>query len=165
MVGSGKLEHEVKSIAASDPQRFRVLPFQNQAQMPLVYRLGDVFVLPSSFGETWGLAANEALACGRPVLLSDHVGCAADVVDGSCGRIFPRDDFETMARAASEMMKDIPTMAAMRSSAARRAWLFDLQATESKLVECLTRMNIKSDRGQKNRRALSFAKPLTRSLR
>ncbi len=42
------------------------LDFQNQQKMPLVYRLCDIFVLPSMGpGETWGLAVNEAMACKR----------------------------------------------------------------------------------------------------
>jgi glycosyltransferase involved in cell wall biosynthesis len=57
------------------------LPFQNQSIMPVVYRLGDILVLPSKGpGETWGLAINEAMACGRPVIASDKCGAAADMI-------------------------------------------------------------------------------------
>src|SRR6185436_7909182 len=66
LVGGGELQREVSALAQSDPRRFRVLPFQNQSRMPIVYRLGDLFVLPSAYGETWGLAVNEAIASGRP---------------------------------------------------------------------------------------------------
>ena len=69
-------------------------------------RLSDVFVLPSKSGETWGLTVNEALACGRPVLVSDRVGCAADVADRSCGRVFPWNDLSALERAINEMSKD-----------------------------------------------------------
>ena len=37
------------------------LPFQNQSVMPFLYRMADVFVLPSH-NETWGLSVNEAMA-------------------------------------------------------------------------------------------------------
>ena len=47
LVGAGELQEEIDAIAAADPSRFRVLPFQNQSRMPIVYRLGDIFVLPS----------------------------------------------------------------------------------------------------------------------
>src|SRR5207244_8667044 len=90
------------AIAAANPSRFRVIPFQNQSRMPVVYRLGDLFVLPSAYGETWGLAVNEALACGRPVLVSDRVGCAADVVDPSCGRIFHWSDLSALVKIMNE---------------------------------------------------------------
>ena len=50
--------------------------------MPIWYRVANVFCLPSRGpGETWGLAVNEALACGCHVIVSDRVGCAEDVVD------------------------------------------------------------------------------------
>jgi glycosyltransferase involved in cell wall biosynthesis len=41
MVGGGELQHEIDAVAAADPARFRVLPFQNQSRMPIVYRLAD----------------------------------------------------------------------------------------------------------------------------
>ena len=104
LVGAGELHAEIDRIAAAHPQRFRVLPFQNQSRMPIVYRLGDLVVLFSGYGETWGLAVNEALACGRPVLVSDRVGCAADVVDRGCGRVIAWNDFAALERAVTELM-------------------------------------------------------------
>src|SRR6478672_8623618 len=80
MLGDGPLDEAIRRLASEHPSRFRVLPFQNQSMMPLAYRLSDIFVLPSAYGETWGLAANEAIASGRRVLLSDKVGGAADLV-------------------------------------------------------------------------------------
>ena len=60
--------------------------------MPLVYRLCDVFILPSK-GETWGLAVNEAIACGRKVIVSNKCGCAIDLVSNACvGHIFKYND-------------------------------------------------------------------------
>jgi glycosyltransferase involved in cell wall biosynthesis len=77
-VGNGILESELKKYASKN---IVVLPFQNQSVMPIVYRLADIFVLPSKGpGETWGLAVNEAMACGKSVLVSDKVGCAVDLV-------------------------------------------------------------------------------------
>lgn len=79
-IGDGKLESDLK-IAAKGDANVRFLPFQNQSRMPLVYRLGNVVCLPSKGpGETWGLAVNEAMACGRPVIVSDKVGCSYDLI-------------------------------------------------------------------------------------
>ena len=140
MVGNGELESEVKAIAATDPERFRVLPFQNQSRMPVVYRLGDVFVLPSLYGETWGLAVNEAMACGRPVVISDRVGCAQDVVDESCGRVFKADDSDALASALIELTADSLRLQKMKKAAAERAWAFDIGVTESSVVEAVGRI-------------------------
>lgn len=136
MVGGGALGEAVNAIAAADPARFRVLPFQNQSRMPIVYRLGDLFILPSA-SETWGLAVNEALASGRPVLVSDGVGCAADVVDVSCGRVFSWAESSSLSKVLAEMMSDRTALSEMGRISAKRAWLFDVARTEAQLVASL----------------------------
>lgn len=85
--GSGYFEHALKIRAAAN-QRVHFLGFQNQTMMPIVYRLADIVILPS-FGETWGMVVNEAMASSRPVIVSDKVGCAPDLVTtGETGFIF-----------------------------------------------------------------------------
>ena len=137
LVGGGELHGEVSRLASASPGRFRVLPFQNQSRMPVVYRLGDIFVLPSAFGETWGLAVNEAMASGRPVLVSDRVGCAEDVVDGSCGRVFPFLDLGALIERASELFSKRADLEEMGRAAARRACLFDSAIAERAFVKAL----------------------------
>jgi len=81
-------------MEAKGNSNIHFLPFQNQSRMPVIYRIGDIFCLPSRGpGETWGLAVNEAMACGRPVLVSDRCGSAMDlVVNGQNGFIFVSGD-------------------------------------------------------------------------
>jgi glycosyltransferase involved in cell wall biosynthesis len=139
LVGAGELQNDIVSLAAQEPCRFRVLPFQNQSVMPIVYRLGDLFVLPSAYGETWGLAVNEALACGRPVLVSDKVGCGIDTVDESCGDIFRASDSASLEEALRRMCMDGDHLRSMRRGALERAWAFDISCTEETLLEALRR--------------------------
>ncbi len=81
IVGNGKSEEALRMKSRPD-KRIIFLDFQNQQKMPLVYRLCDIFVLPSvGPGETWGLAVNEAMACKRPVMVSTKCGCAPDLVE------------------------------------------------------------------------------------
>jgi glycosyltransferase involved in cell wall biosynthesis len=98
-IGNGILEDQLMIIASS-LTNVHFFPFQNQSDMPLVYRLGDIFVLPSIYNETWGLAVNEAMACGLPVIVSDKVGCAIDLVQnrnaGFCFRHNNFDDFKSI---------------------------------------------------------------------
>jgi glycosyltransferase involved in cell wall biosynthesis len=133
LVGDGVLGDDVRALAAQHPTRFRVLEFQNQSRMPLVYRLGNLFVLPSAYGETWGLAANEAMACGRPVLVSDHVGCAQDLVDDSCGAVFPADDWSAFRRAVERFAANPEVLIRMGELAMKKARLFDIPKTEASL--------------------------------
>jgi glycosyltransferase involved in cell wall biosynthesis len=74
--------------------------------MPLVYRLGDVFVLPSKGpSETWGLAINEAMACGRPVIVSDKCGAAADMIkDNENGFVFKAGDENDLYNCMEKMV-------------------------------------------------------------
>jgi glycosyltransferase involved in cell wall biosynthesis len=137
LAGGGELQEEIDAIAAANPSRFRVLPFQNQSRMPIVYRLGDIFVLPSGHGESWGLAVNEALACGRPVIVSDRVGCAHDVVDATCGRIFGWNDWSEFGKAVKELFDNPNRLADMRRSAANRALGFDVSVTEASLIAAI----------------------------
>ncbi|HMO33457.1 MAG TPA: glycosyltransferase family 4 protein [Lacibacter sp.] len=80
IAGNGVLEEQLKAKAAGHP-RILFTGFRNQREMPVLYRVADVFVLPSRGpGETWGLSVNEAMASGRAVIVSDRCGCAADLV-------------------------------------------------------------------------------------
>jgi glycosyltransferase involved in cell wall biosynthesis len=101
--GSGELEPGLRE-AARDNQRIHFMPFQNQSLMPAVYRIGDVFVLPSCGpGETWGLALNEAMACRRPVIASSMVGASRDLVQrGYNGWAFTAGDVDELTGTLNE---------------------------------------------------------------
>ncbi|TWR25197.1 glycosyltransferase family 4 protein [Mucilaginibacter pallidiroseus] len=92
-VGDGMLEIALKNEAAS-AGNVHFMPFQNQTEMPAVYQAADLFCLPSRGpNETWGLAVNEAMACGKAILVSSKVGCAPDLVkDGFNGATFQAGD-------------------------------------------------------------------------
>lgn len=101
-VGNGILLDKLTSEARGD-KNVLFLGFQNQSQMPVVYRLGNLYCLPS-ISETWGLGVNEALACGRPALVSDKVGCSLDIViDKHYGYIFKQNDLGSLEAALTSM--------------------------------------------------------------
>jgi glycosyltransferase involved in cell wall biosynthesis len=97
LVGNGELEKEIQQYAG-DSANIHLMQFQNQSMMPAVYRLGDIFCLPSKGpGETWGLAVNEAMASGRAVIVSSMAGCAADLVKpGVNGYVFKSGDIHDL---------------------------------------------------------------------
>lgn len=107
IAGNGMLEQELKTKAAAD-QRIIFLGFQNQQRMPLLYRLADVFVLPSKGpGETWGLSVNEAMACGRAVIVSNRCGCAQDLVSiGKTGYVFATGNQEILLKYMEDLNKN-----------------------------------------------------------
>jgi len=104
VAGAGPLEGEMRSASNAAGIALHQLGFCNQTAMPAAYAAADVLVMPSE-SETWGLVANEALACGRPVILSDAVGAAPDLVgDGTTGRLFPVGDTVALAAAIRSVL-------------------------------------------------------------
>ena len=105
-VGSGPLERDLKKQAT---ENCIFLGFQNQKMMPILYRLADIFVLPSvGPGETWGLAINEAMACGIPVIASDKCGGAIDLIDSSNGIVINKlTDYKFVAQLVKDFNLDV----------------------------------------------------------
>jgi len=93
-------------------------PFQNQSQMPILYGMADVYVL-ASHSETWGLALNEAMACGKALLVSAACGGAIDLVqDGINGWIFKSNDRNDLLEKMEWMSADKKSLAAMGAQSA-----------------------------------------------
>jgi glycosyltransferase involved in cell wall biosynthesis len=97
IVGNGPLEDKLKKKYKS-VKNLHFIDFQNQSQMPAVYRLGDTLVLPSKGPvETWGLSVNEAMASSRSIIVSDRCGCGIDLVkDNFNGFIFRRTNLKNL---------------------------------------------------------------------
>lgn len=89
MVGDGPLRESLKAMVKANNLPIRFAGFLNQTEITRAYAASDVLVLPSSGEETWGLVVNEAMACGLPVIVSDEVGCAPDlVIPSQTGEIY-----------------------------------------------------------------------------
>lgn len=98
-VGDGPLRSELENQGRKRNVPLIFLGFRNQTELPECYFAADVMVLPSG-SETWGLVVNEALACGTPVVVSDAVGCAPDLVtDGETGEVYPVGDIARLTEA------------------------------------------------------------------
>lgn len=109
--GSGKLEEELKPRASAQAN-IHFIGFQNQSVMPVVYQLCDIFCLPSEGpGETWGLAVNEAMACGKAIIVSNKCGCAIDLVHEQNGIIFNSDSVKALQQALQKLMISGETLA------------------------------------------------------
>lgn len=94
-VGSGPLEERIRAASAGLPVHYA--GFLNQSEIAAAYAASDCLLLPSDAGETWGLVVNEAMACGLPAIVSDQVGCAADLVeDGRTGAVFACADVDAL---------------------------------------------------------------------
>lgn len=99
IVGAGSEEARLKALARKvAPGRVTFAGFLNTDRLPEAYAASDLLVLPSD-REPWGLVCNEALASGIPIIASDRVGAAADLVqEGRTGWVFHAGDANDLAR-------------------------------------------------------------------
>jgi glycosyltransferase involved in cell wall biosynthesis len=116
VVGDGHLKTEIQQQAVG-MSNIVFMDFQNQTFMPSVYRMGDVYIMPS-LSETWGMGVNEAMACGLPVMASEHVGCVADLVlENKTGISFRLDDMEKCVAFLRRLCDDRNGLAEMGACA------------------------------------------------
>jgi len=99
------LRKELARAETPVARRVHFLTFANQSAMPTRYLLGDCLILPSEWGETWGLSVNEAMHLGRPAIVSDRVGCHPDLIQhGETGWIFRSGDEDSLAQTLREVL-------------------------------------------------------------
>ena len=81
--------------------------FINQTEMPKIYAISDCLVLPSDWDETWGLVVNEAMACSKPAIVSDQVGCGDDlIIEGETGYTYPCGNIDRLSDIMSQLAGD-----------------------------------------------------------
>jgi len=98
LVGEGELRRQMEIEANRLNIPLKHVGFKNQHELSRFYHASDLLVLPSKFGETWGLVVNEALHHGVPAVVSDTVGCGEDlIVPGQTGEIFQNNNPKSLA--------------------------------------------------------------------
>lgn len=105
IVGDGEQMPALKQrVKAAGLTTVRFAGFRNQRELPRFFNLASVFVLPSRH-EAWGLVVNEAMAAGLPVIVSDDVGCATDLVSNEeNGFVFAVGDLPALQSALSAVL-------------------------------------------------------------
>jgi glycosyltransferase involved in cell wall biosynthesis len=108
IAGDGPQRTEVEYLAAHlGAKGVRIAGFLNQAELSAAYAAADLFVLPSARHETWGLVVNEAMNFELPVVVSDKVGCGADLVEeGRSGFVVAHDGTEQLAEVIGRLAGD-----------------------------------------------------------
>ncbi|MEW5762612.1 MAG: glycosyltransferase family 4 protein [Bacillota bacterium] len=81
----------------------RFLPWD---RIPDVYRLADVVIYPSSFEEPFGLVMLEAMATGKPIVVTEAGGMPEVVCDGVTGFIIPKRDVPALAARCLELLRN-----------------------------------------------------------
>src|SRR5262249_13638486 len=116
VAGAGPLEQAMRGGATRPGGGLKSLGLLHQTGLGRAYARADCLALPSDHSETWGLVVNEALATGLPVVVSDAVGCAPDLVrDGETGYRHALGDVAQLAANIDRIRRDLPPAAEVRA--------------------------------------------------
>ncbi len=77
-----------------------------RTDIPEILAASAIIVLPSYYGEGVPRILLEALASGKPVITTDHVGCRETVDDGKNGFLVPVQDPTAFATAINLLVRD-----------------------------------------------------------
>ena len=117
IVGDGSLRPRVEALALDHDRRIIYLGRLSGDDVLRAYVAADFVVLPS-LTDGWGLVINEAMACGLPVIVTDRVGCADDLVrDGETGLMVRAGRESELAAAILRLVRDKPERARMAHAA------------------------------------------------
>ncbi len=96
----GGYDTSIGAISADDLKNFiekGIIEMPGEVKDPFgFYEQSSVFVLPSYYREGLPRTILEAMACGRPVITTDWVGCREPIDDGENGYLVPIKDSEAL---------------------------------------------------------------------
>jgi glycosyltransferase involved in cell wall biosynthesis len=109
---------------------------RDPVQMAGLMAIARVFVLPSAH-EPWGAVVNEALAAGTPVVASDRVTSAAELIEaGVNGFLYPVGDVDALSECIKTMLTlDEADRARMSAAARITATIYGHEFAAGNLIE------------------------------
>ncbi len=140
VAGTGPMEAEWRALAqkVGVADHIAWLGEVPDADLPALYHLADLFVLPASLpAEAFGLVQVEAMAAGLPVVCTE-LGTGTSYVNQHdvTGLVVPPRDADALAAAINALLADPARRAAMARAAQQRAVTeFDLEVMVTRVLE------------------------------
>jgi glycosyltransferase involved in cell wall biosynthesis len=156
--GSGPLEASLREeCARRGLSNVAFLGFVNQASLPEVYALADIFIMPSE-REPWGLALNEAMAAGLAPVASDEVGAVRDLIrPGETGYVFRSGNWDELSQHVLRLARDGALRAQIQSRAHERSCQFSYAASAAGIVSALRALGVYEPTPAKIERAPAYS--------
>jgi glycosyltransferase involved in cell wall biosynthesis len=128
IAGNGTLLQEMQSYYSNNKSIVFLGPQYNDELLE-VYQRGHLLILPSAY-EPWGLVVNEALSSGIPVIVSDKVGAAFDLVETpKTGFVFNSEDINELTTCMETILNNESLYKELAYNAythMKKQWNFDL---------------------------------------
>ncbi|MBD2028208.1 glycosyltransferase family 4 protein [Leptolyngbya sp. FACHB-711] len=139
----------MQSISADAKQSINYAGFHDPEYLPQFFEQADIFVLPSRY-DGWGVVVNQALGAGLPIICSDAVGAAPDLVEpGVNGAIVPAGDAKALYSALMHYISNPETIAAASQASITKGVAWTPQVGAERWVEVFQKF---SDLAAGNRR-------------
>ncbi len=102
LMGTGELHDSLRKTLQPVNDRVEFLGFKDWAELPACYVEADVLCVPSRY-DGWGLVVPEGLAAGLPVIATNQMGAALELIKpGSNGWLLPAGDEDALFAALRE---------------------------------------------------------------
>ncbi|NIQ15876.1 MAG: glycosyltransferase [Candidatus Dadabacteria bacterium] len=105
IVGDGPRREELEELARKLEIFERVNFTGNRSDVPQILNLIDIFALSSDW-EGFPMTILEAMACGKPVVVTDVGGNREAIIDGDTGYIVPPRNPRAMSEAILSLIND-----------------------------------------------------------
>lgn len=130
LIGDGPLKEKLSSKIQKESILDAVLLSNpGDEEICRYYALASVFVLPSR-EDVWGLVVNEAMSAGVPVVVSDHAGCAPDLVsDGQEGYVFASENIHDLSEKIMKVIENNSFQKKMAQKSLEKIQLFNPRKT------------------------------------
>ncbi len=122
MIGDGPMADSLKAEATElgIADRVRFTGLVKYSRLPELYAAADILVFTSE-REPYGLPVNEAMICGLPVIASDRIGAAQDLIrEGETGFTYPCGDVHQLGELIRETLRDGQRLRRMGEAARQR---------------------------------------------
>ncbi|MEI6680036.1 MAG: glycosyltransferase family 4 protein [Mariniphaga sp.] len=145
-IGDGPMHQTLVDVSVVE-QRVDIIfiPFIQQSALIQYYHHAKGLVLPTRYGETWGLVVNEAMAAGLPVLVSRECGCSQTLVsEGVNGWLFDPDNLTEITEAIRKLDQLSPSQwSAMGQASFQIIKEWDLPRFTQGVLEALIHVSTK----------------------
>ena len=108
IVGDGPEKDQMTNLIKENKleSTIKILGLQDQMELSRIYNAVDYLVFPTMReGESLGLVAIEALACGCPVIASNYAAPKHYIKDDFNGFKFPKGDYKKLAEVIEECIQ------------------------------------------------------------
>jgi glycosyltransferase involved in cell wall biosynthesis len=135
-----ELPEMLRSLSPQAKQHIEYAGFHDPEYLPQFFEQADLFVLPSRY-DGWGVVVNQALGAGLPIICSDAVGAAADLVEpGVNGAIVPAGDVDALYTALAKYVCDSEAIATASQASLTKAMNWTPEVGAKRWIEVFEKL-------------------------